>query len=213
MFRKLTAWSRWFECAAGRMIVLAIDTALDACSVAIVRGEETLSVLSEQMSRGQAERLAPMVRDAATKAGISFADIDRIAVTTGPGSFTGVRVGVSFARALALALNTPCVGVSTLEALALADGEGGLRAAVIETPGASYFALYEDGASVTTPRAIERGEFEALLAGLSAALVGPGALVDVVALGRRAQRLDPAVYAPAPAYLRAPHVTLPGGNS
>lgn len=199
------------------MIVLAIDTALDACSVAIVRDGETLVSQSETMSRGQAERLAPMTREAVARAGVAFAELDRIAVTAGPGSFTGVRVGLSFARALALALAKPCLGVSTLEALALQEGEAGLRAALIETPGASYFALYEDGAPLIAPRGVERGEHEALLrqaAGERAvALTGPGALVDAAALARRAARLDPAHYPPDPAYLRAPHVTLPGAAS
>jgi tRNA threonylcarbamoyladenosine biosynthesis protein TsaB len=195
------------------MIVLAIDTALDACSVAVVRDDETLASFSEQMSRGQAERLAPMAREAVLQAGLAFSDIDRIAVTTGPGSFTGVRVGLSFARALALALNKSCVGVSTLEALALAGDEDGLRAALIETPGASYFALYGDGAPLIAPRGIQRGEHDALLAGRSALLVGPGEIVSVVALARRAQRLDPARYRPDPTYLRAPHVTLPGAGA
>jgi tRNA threonylcarbamoyladenosine biosynthesis protein TsaB len=191
------------------MIVLAVDTALDACSVAIVRGAETLAALSEPMNRGQAERLAPMAREAAAQAGVAFADIDRIAVTTGPGSFTGVRVGLSFARALALALNKPCIGVSTLEALALEKSEAGQRAALIETPGASYFALYENGAPVVAPRSIERGEHEAFLARQSAVLTGPGVGVDATALARRAQHLEPVRYPPDPTYLRAPHVTLP----
>ena len=112
------------------MIVLAIDTALDGCAVAIVRDETTLASISEPMQRGQAERLAPMAREAVEAAGVRLAEIDRIAVTTGPGSFTGVRVGLSFARALALALGIPCVGVSTLEALALAQERKGLRAAL-----------------------------------------------------------------------------------
>lgn len=195
------------------MILLAVDTALDACSVAIVRGGETLASLHENMNRGQAERLAPMAREAVAQAGLAFSDIDRIAVTTGPGSFTGVRVGLSFARALALALNKPCLGVSTLEALALEEGEAGLRAALIETPGAAYFALYQDGAALIAPRGIEHGEHEALLVGRSARIKSAGATVDAAALARRAASLDPARYRPDPLYLRAPHVTLPGGGA
>jgi len=192
------------------MIVLGIDTSLDACSVAIVRDGETLAHLSETMNRGQAERLAPMAREAAQQAGVTFSQLDRVAVTTGPGSFTGVRVGLSFARALALALNKPCIGVSTLEALALEEGEEGDRAALIETPGAAYFARYEKGAANIAPRSIERGEHERLLAG--ARLRGPGATVNAAALAARAARLDPARYPSDPTYLRAPHVTLPSGS-
>lgn len=192
------------------MIVLGLDTSLDACSVAIVRDGQTLAHLSEVMDRGQAERLAPMVREAIQQSGLTFAQLDRIGVTTGPGSFTGVRVGLSFARALALAIGKPCIGVSTLEALALEDGEEGARAALIETPGASYFARYENGAPSVAPRHIGRGEHEALLDG--ARLKGPGAVVNVAALAARAARLDPALYPPNPTYLRAPHVTLPSAS-
>lgn len=199
------------------MIVLGIDTALDACSVALVRDRQPLASLSERMSKGQAERLAPMVREALTQAGTAFSDLDRIAVTTGPGSFTGVRVGLSFARALALAIGKPCIGVSTLEALALQGGEQGLRAALIETPGAAYAALYQDGEALVAPVGIEHGEHERLFAsgaaGRAYTLTGPKVVTDAVALATRAERLDPARYLPEPTYLRAPHVTLLGGGA
>ncbi|MBI3439773.1 MAG: tRNA (adenosine(37)-N6)-threonylcarbamoyltransferase complex dimerization subunit type 1 TsaB [Proteobacteria bacterium] len=194
-------------------MVLAIDTALDACSVAIVRGDAVLADLSERMQRGQAERLAPMVREVTASASVVFSELDRIAVTTGPGSFTGVRVGLSFARALALALGKPCIGVSTLEALALQEGEEGLRGSLIETPGAAYCALYENGAPLAAPRGIAHGEHEAVLSeaasGRAFVLTGANVVVNAVALARRATRLDPVKYTPDPLYLRAPHVTLP----
>ena len=192
------------------MLVHGIDTSPDACSGAIVRDGDTLAHLHETMNKGQAERLAPMVREVAQQAGIAFTDIDRVVVTTGPGSFTGVRVGLSFARTLALSLGKPCLGVSTLEALALEGGEEGSRAALIETPGASYFACYENGAADIAPRPIERGAHEALLG--DAKLRGPGVTVNAVALATRAARLDPQLYPPNPTYLRAPHVSLPAGS-
>lgn len=196
--------------------MLGIDTALDACSVALTRDGKTLAQMSDPMTRGQAERLAPMVRDLVRQAGIAFRDIDRIAVTTGPGSFTGVRVGLSFARALALALGKPCLGVSTLEALALEQGEDGLRAAVIETPGAAYLALYKDGASLIAPTGIAHGAhadmLQASAKGRTVRQNGPGVTVNAAALARRAASLDPELCPPDPTYLRAPHVTLPGAS-
>jgi tRNA threonylcarbamoyl adenosine modification protein YeaZ len=102
------------------MIVLAIDTALEACSAAVLDTERGAMVAQESidMARGHAEALMPLLARVMDRAHLEFSDIDRIAVTTGPGSFTGVRVGVSAARGLALASGRPAIGLSTLAAYA-----------------------------------------------------------------------------------------------
>lgn len=102
------------------MHLLALDTALDRCSVALRASDGTVTALSEPMSRGHAERLAPMIAELMAKAGLGFSAINRIAVTTGPGSFTGVRVALSTARGFAMALAVPAVGIGTLAVLAAA---------------------------------------------------------------------------------------------
>ena len=101
------------------MRLLAIDTALAACSAAVYDSEDgIIASESEPMVRGHAEALMPMLARVMAKAKIAFDDLDRIAVTVGPGSFTGLRVGVSAARGIALAAKKPAVGVTTMTALA-----------------------------------------------------------------------------------------------
>jgi len=102
------------------MLILAIDTALDHCAAAVLdtdsatmRAHETLP-----MKRGHAEALMPLLARVMRQSGAGFAELDRIAVTTGPGSFTGLRVGLSAARGIALAAHKPVVGVTTLSAYA-----------------------------------------------------------------------------------------------
>jgi tRNA threonylcarbamoyladenosine biosynthesis protein TsaB len=102
------------------MRVLAIDTALDACSAAVLdmnRGGITASE-TLAMNRGHAEALMPLIARVMDRAEIEFAELDRIAVTTGPGSFTGLRVGISATRGIALAAGKPAIGLSTLAGLA-----------------------------------------------------------------------------------------------
>lgn len=102
------------------MLILAIDTALEACSAAVLDTDANrlLASESEPMQRGHAEALVPMLGRVMQASGIGFADLDRIAVTTGPGSFTGLRVGLSAARGIALAADKPVVGLTTLSAYA-----------------------------------------------------------------------------------------------
>ena len=98
------------------MKLLCIDTALASCSVCVYDAARKIILASEQilMARGQAEALPPMVARVMEKAGVTYADLGRIAVTTGPGTFTGIRVGLSFARALGLARNIKVLGINTL---------------------------------------------------------------------------------------------------
>jgi tRNA threonylcarbamoyladenosine biosynthesis protein TsaB len=102
------------------MRVLAIDTALEACSAAVLDTERGAICGHESlpMVRGHAEALLPMIARVMDSAGLEFAELDRVAVTTGPGSFTGLRVGIAAARGIALAAGKPAIGLSTLAAYA-----------------------------------------------------------------------------------------------
>ncbi|MEA2934681.1 MAG: tRNA threonylcarbamoyladenosine biosynthesis protein TsaB [Variibacter sp.] len=102
------------------MLILAIDTALAACSAAVFDAatDELLASESPEMQRGHAEALMPLIVRVMDAARLDFADLDRIAVTVGPGSFTGLRVGIAAARGIALAAGRQAVGVSTLAAYA-----------------------------------------------------------------------------------------------
>ncbi len=134
------------------MILLALDTCLAACSVALSRDGEPIAWTSEPMIRGHQERLAPMTRDLVASHGLTFAQIDRLGVTVGPGSFTGLRVGLAFAKGLALALGRPCVGVGVLEALAAGISGAGPTAAVIDAGrGRVYLQLFDGAVSLSGP--------------------------------------------------------------
>lgn len=209
------------------MIVLAIDTCLFACSVAVVDGEQVLARRVEPMSRGHQERLAPLVQEAMAEAGLGFDKLERIGVTVGPGSFTGLRVGLAFAKGLASALSIPAVGIGALEALA--DTESGNVVAVLDAKrGQVYLQAFSDGAPVSAPDALpietaaaRVAEFAPdILIGTGAALlagVRPGVRVieadvtDPVAVARLAALRSPVP--PRPLYLRAPDAKLPGGKT
>jgi tRNA threonylcarbamoyladenosine biosynthesis protein TsaB len=141
------------------MLILAIDTALDACAAAVLDtgtsqmiGRESLA-----MKRGHAEALMPLIARVMKDAGLPFAALDRIAVTAGPGSFTGLRVGLSAARGIALAAGKPVVGLTTLSAYAAPvvseSGEQPVITAIDARHDHVYFqAVNGDGSGLITPQ-------------------------------------------------------------
>ena len=164
------------------MLVLAIDTALEACSAAIFDASTSAVVASESsmMTRGHAEALMPLLAGVMEQSGIGFADLDRITVTVGPGSFTGLRVGIAAARGIGLAARKPVVGITTLAALAApyiaAESNMPVAATIDGRHRHVYFELYgAQGYVLLSPRIIPVEEAAHAAAGASARLVGSGA--------------------------------------
>ena len=198
------------------MIVLGLDTALTACSVAVIDRAAVLASRSEPMTRGHQERLAPMVAEVMAEAGITFDALDRVGVTIGPGGFTGLRVGLAFVKGLAVALDIPCVGVTTLAALAASSG-----AAAIDAKRGEIYLLIEGGEpeAVTVDDAVARlaTAGPVTLGGSAAPMLAehlPNVTVaqldypDPATVARLAAAVsDP--QPPRPLYLRAPDARLP----
>ena len=203
------------------MTRLVIDTCLGACQVGLFDGGRMIAGASEAMERGHQERLAPMAAEVMARAGVAFAALDLVAVTLGPGSFTGLRVGLAFARGVGLASGVPLAGIGTLAALAA--GADGLAAGVIDARrGLVYVQAFEAGRALSDPDILPLAEAAAALTPLSRGrltLVGPGAALlaeaipgaavdprpapDLAALGRLAASARPAADL-RPLYLRAP---------
>ncbi len=136
------------------MKILAIDSTHGTCSAAFFDGEKVVSEIVEEMERGQAERLIPMVQEVLKKANAGFPDVDAVAVTTGPGSFTGVRVGLAAADGIALAAGLPMIGVSVFDVLAWKNSDVEKLCLVLETKRDDYYVqCFEKGKPVTEPSA------------------------------------------------------------
>jgi tRNA threonylcarbamoyladenosine biosynthesis protein TsaB len=164
------------------MRVLAIDTALAACSAAVLDVESggLLAHESLPMERGHAEALVPMIARVMSDAGLDFAELDRIAVTIGPGSFTGLRVGVSAARGIALAAEKPIVALTTLAAFAAphisADDTTPLLSAIDARNEQLYIQLVgRGGRAIVAPRLAGLREAVRLASGTPTRIVGSGA--------------------------------------
>jgi tRNA threonylcarbamoyladenosine biosynthesis protein TsaB len=220
------------------MLILAIDTALDACAAAVLDTSAggVIALESQAMKRGHAEALMPLIARVMKASGVAFAALDRIAATTGPGSFTGLRVGLSAARGIALAAGKPVVGVTTLTAFAAPivsenDEPHPVLAAIDARHDHVYFQVVgRDGNSLIKPKvapiaeALDAARFGALhLVGNAAKILADRWPVDAAPPFRVDQQAAPDIAwvawlgvavspesSPArPYYLRAPDAKPP----
>lgn len=175
------------------MRILAFDTALEACSAAVLSVEGAARKLAhayEPRLRGHAEALLPMIEQVMGEAGLAYGDLDRIAVTIGPGTFTGTRIGVATARGLALAIPAPLVGETTLAVMAQSAVMQGLRTplavAVDARRGQIYFQLFESaGGASGAPAVLPPDEAVGQLPPAPVTAVGSGAALIAEAAARR----------------------------
>jgi len=222
------------------MKVLAFDSSAAACSAAIRDGEgPLLAHRFEPLARGHAERLMPMLRDVMAEAGLAFAELDLIAVTTGPGSFTGIRVGLAAARGLALASGLPLLGITAFEAVAAAVPPAERRESLIVAIDSRRADLFiqpfaADGSALSAPAALTpEALVDALPAGalvfagdgaarardalgalgraaILAAANGPPDAADIARLALVHWHPGTLPPPPLPLYLRAPDAAMPG---
>lgn len=204
------------------MIVLAIDTAGVNCSAALYDSGSAvvLAALQETIGKGHAERLSGMIDEVFGKAGLTPQDIGLIGVTVGPGSFTGIRVGVAAARGLSLALGVCAVGVSTLEVLAdearQTLGPVPVLAAIDAKRDEIYLQTFDAvGTAIDEPQALPLADARQMISSRAATPFGSGAAAlagmsaeadhfDIAAVARLAASRPNAPGKPAPLYLRGP---------
>lgn len=219
------------------MKILAVDTCLGACSVAILEDEATLAHRFALMDRGHAEALAPMVDEAMRESSVPYAALDRLAVTVGPGTFTGQRVGLAFMRGMRVALKKPLIGITSLETMAhqtMAETHVPLAAALHDARRDEvYLEIVQNGATIVSPVVLLFADAVALLRekstgqpialcgtaaprakeSLPTARLSPVRQPDALWIARLARSREASVTPPRPLYLRAPDAKLPGGKT
>jgi tRNA threonylcarbamoyladenosine biosynthesis protein TsaB len=202
------------------MNILALDTSMGACSAAVLRtaeGARRLDAFQVEMQRGHAEALMPLVDKALTTAGITAQDLDIVAATVGPGSFTGVRIAIAAARGLALVTHARLFGTDSLTVMARAAlmerlaPAGPFAVAVDARRGMLYFAVYDArGGKIEGPLLTAPDEAATLLPPELRLAVGSGARILADATGAR---LEPALPTLQPSAEALAEIALESGET
>jgi len=204
------------------LLCLGLDTTGAYCSAALVDDARILGIKSEKIGRGHAEVLAPIVADLLADAAITPKQIDKITVCTGPGSFTGLRVGLSLAKGFALPRKLPVIGLSALEVWAAcadpAQTKTILSVADVKR-GQIFWQVYKNGKPESAPALSESESFKPTtdnIVGSGAHLLGGPPQSDYICSARlawcgleKSTHTHPAI----PLYHRPPDAKLPGGKS
>ncbi len=199
------------------MIVLGLDTTGPDCSVSIVDEATVLAHISENIGRGHAEVLAGMVTEAFEAAGLAPHAIDRLAVCTGPGSFTGLRVALSFAIGFAMPREVPVIGINALTLASQQSAPEQDKTTVVLKDirrNEVMFATYSgfNCLSGSSPRTGTKSDARQEAEHFRAPMTEVGT-IDTRILAWLAINLNPADYPPEPLYSRGPDAKLPGGAS
>lgn len=181
--------------------LLAIDTAAPRLQLALWH-QGAIDTSIDEIAQGHAELILPRIEALLARNGVAYADLDRIAVTTGPGSFTGLRIGLSAARGLGLALDIPVIGVPSLLAISLSAPPGEPAVVLLDARrDEAYFQRFAGpGHSSDRPRLLPMAEARSRIATGVNVIESP--FVDIARLVTFAAHLDPALYPPEAAYVR-----------
>ena len=175
-------------------LTLGFDTSAAHCAAALLSGDRLVAARHEDMAKGQAERLMPLIEEMLAEAGVTWRDLSLIGVGAGPGNFTGIRIAVAAARGLSLALNIPAIGIGAAEALAF----GLPRPCRIIIPGKRGTAIWQDFNDTAT--APQQSPLDAMPPGPAVATPLVSIAEGIARLARsRAGTPQPR---PAPIYLR-----------
>jgi tRNA threonylcarbamoyladenosine biosynthesis protein TsaB len=182
-------------------ITLAIDTAAPRLQLALLRADGGVDVELVDIAKGHAEILFGRLENLLARNGLGHPDIARIAVTTGPGSFTGLRIGLSAARGLGVARKKPVLGIPNLLALSLSASAGPVAVLLDARRGEAYFELFETpGVSLNGPRLLPMEQ--ALAAVPEGAVLIQSPFIDIAAMTRFAAGADPLAFPPHATYVR-----------